>query len=463
MDDLLARAQRVNREAIAEVLAREPGGSREAGDRLMAVEGELAARIREARQAFEDARGKMLSAWQRVETAAASVEAAPSLERIYAYQALLRTYSLARGAMEQAEHAYSRLALVQLSLHRERFGWALLERERPDETWNAYERLVRREARLSIQLGLSPPAPAGASTSAAECRAHLGELEARWTLLRAEGGLAQRWPEAVESLQERTVAQLLLERAEAREARPANVEQRFLELAHQEPAEALRGYGWWRVESSERAAVEEALAIQSATARERLAEITSRVAAGDLSPEALRRLNAALLTEIPPNRITLPVVLATKDPCAGLDALARLAPEILEGAKRLAGGEALRPEEATRLFATSAEAVTWLRHLDGQQRAFAGLPEPGRPSREVSELAWRAAWVEVASSRGLPPDAAASHLGNLARASPEAAPRAFDIAVTWSLSLGRSIAQRAGHWIRDVLAEGEEPRARLRR
>ena len=463
IEAFIARAQAINQEAIREALAAEPGGPREARERLLAVESELAGRLREAGQAFEGAREKMLSAWQSVEAAAATVEATPSLDRIYAYQVLAHAYGLTRLDLDQAEHAYSRLALAQLSRHRERFGWSLVERDRPDEHWAAFERLVRREARLAIQLGLAPQAPAGASTTAGELRAHLGELEERWAQLRSQGGLAQRWPEAVESLRVQTVAKLLLERAEAREARPARLEQGFLERAHQEPSQVLRGYSLWRVESSERVAVEEALAIQGATARERLAEATSRVAAGDLSPETLRRLNAFLLIEIPPNRITLPVLPADAGPHAGLDALARLAPEIVNGAQRLAGGDTPRPEEATRLFASSAEAVAWLRHLDRQQRATAGIPEPGRPPREVSELAWRAAWVEVASGRGLPPQAAASHLGNLARASPEGAPRAFDIAVTWGLSLGRDLAHRAGQWLRDVLADGEERRVHLRR
>ncbi len=459
---LIARAQGIHQEAIREALATEPGVPREARERLLAVEGELAGRLREARQAFEGERQKMLSAWQRAETAAVTVEAAPSLERIYAYQVLAHAYGLARRDLDQAEHTYSRLALAQLSLHRERFGWALVERERSADHWAAFERLVQREARLTIQLGLAPQAPAGGMAAAGELRAHLGELEKRWAQLRSQGGLAQRWPQAMESLRERAVAKLFLERAEAREARPAT-EPGFLEREHQEPSQALREYSFWRVESSERAAVEEALAAQAATARERLTEASSRVAAGDLSPEALRRLNAALLLEIPPNRISLPVLPADAAPGAGLDALARLAPEIVSSAQRHVGDDTQRPEEATRLFAASAEAVAWLRHLDRQQRATAGIPEPGRPPREVSELAWRAAWVEAASGRGLAPQAAASHLGNLARASPEGAPRAFDIAVTWGLSLGRDVAHRAGRWLRGVLADGEEQRVHLRR
>jgi hypothetical protein len=138
-------------------------------------------------------------------------------------------------------------------------------------------------------------------------------------------------------------------------------------------------------------------------------------------------------------------------------------PEILREAQRLAEGDALGPERVVRLFGASAEAVAWLRHLDRQQRASSGLPEPGRPPKEVSELAWRAAWVEVAAGKGLTPQVAASHLGNLARASPEAAPRALDVAVSWGLSLGRTLSRSAGRWVRAVVAEGEEQRTHLRR
>ncbi len=462
VEQLIARAHRINQEAIREELTWAPGRPHEAGDRLRAVEGELAGRLRQARQSFESAREKMVSAWQRVETAATTVEAAPSLERIYGYQVIARSYGLARTELEQAEHTYSQLALAQLSLHRERFGWALTERERPVTTWNAYERLLCREARLEIQLGLPTPSGFDGSASGPQIRDHLRVLEARLSSLRSEGAFADRWPEVEEILRARATAALLLERSEARETWP-DPGQRLRDLARPEPQEAFRGYGHWRIEVSERASVEEALAVQAATAPERLRETVERVAAGDLSPEALRRLNAALLTEIPAHQITLPVLSPGPEPRDGLGELARLAPEILQGAQRLARSERLSPEDAARLFGASAEAVTWLRQLDRAQRSAQGIPEPGRPPREVSELPWRAAWVEIASERGLPPQAAASHLGNLGRTSLEGAPRAFDIALSWALSLGRSLAWRTGRWLRDVLTDGEERRIRLHR
>lgn len=462
VEALIARAFRANQEAIRHKLHASPGSSYEAVERLYAVEGELGRRLREAREAFEAAREKAIFAWQRVETAAASFEAAPSLDRIYAYQLLAHSYGLAHQEMNQAEHLYSRLALAQLSLHRERFGWALVERERPAEVWSAYERLIRREARLALQLGLDELAGPGRLRSSSELRDGLDGLEARRAALRSQGALAERWPEAQEVLRAQASTRLLLERAEVRES-GADLGQRFARLAKQEPPEALRDYGLWRIGASERAAVEEALAIQATTNRERLLETASRVAAGDFSPEALRRLNAALLLEVPANRITLPVLPPRSGPREGLDALARLAPEILRESQRLAQGEAPGPESATRLFAVSAEAVTWLRHLDGQHRALTATPEPGRPPRDVSELAWRAAWVEAAAARGLSPHAAASHLGNLGRASFESPTRAWDVTVSWSVSLGFELARRAGRWLRDVLSDGEERRVHLRR
>jgi hypothetical protein len=80
-------------------------------------------------------------------------------------------------------------------------------------------------------------------------------------------------------------------------------------------------------------------------------------------------------------------------------------------ARRVAQGHA-DPGTLGTLVQEASHVIGLQRRADYLERKTLGLPEPHPAPKGVSEIAWRAAWLQRAEVAGLSSQAAAAHLAN---------------------------------------------------
>lgn len=405
-DALLGALRIANRDAIREALEAYPRlkGAFPARERLKVLEGDLSAAIQDARRNLDPALARYEQASKTAESLATKVSPTGSAEAVRRYQAAALAYGKALDELETCDAAYSRLVLTRARLDRERFGAYALGGDR--DSLAEYRARLSAEVRLAARVGEPLPDPLSGSLRARELGERLHDINHQLARLEVSPAtLAERQ----DLWRERAWGDLLLDRARARVSGSTSIDLAPSAVGETQLAHLDR-FVQWRSDLSARAQVEQATAALVANAPERIRQASARVAAGDLSPEALRRLNAALLTDPHCQRVTLPILRPVDDPRQNLSDLSRLLGAVQRDAVRETIGSPSSATDRAHLLASSTEAVARIAQLDALHRSRLGLQlsTPAPPGRTSTE--WTTAWLLHVQQRGLALPLAQSHL-----------------------------------------------------
>jgi hypothetical protein len=459
LDDraLLTAARQANAQAITQAGGEAPAESAEARPRLLALEGEIARRRAGFETDLAQAEARLGAAVERLERLAVEVQARPDLDGVERYPEATQAYARAALAHREAEQRFLSATLAQVTLDRQRSAAALLEDSEDGAARGGHERLLSREIALARQTGQEGEPSIGGRASAEELRRQLSEATARADALRANlrgrGLTALGEFEAAE--RERLVTQQFLELAAIRAAAARGEASLDARLSHRDPRRALEAFLGHQRELTERGIAESRLAAAGTDAGDRLRRAAERVAGGDLSTEALRRLNGEIVVTAETRHLSVPGYRTPESPEQLLARYRELRKQVQADSARLASRTGrVPPAELGRLLQRSAEVIHIHQRLEAAQRRIFGIAHPGKAPHGISQTAWDVAWLQRAMEKGLLPSVATAHLGNAARTPFAAAGLALPgKAATVALLAVRFGARLAWSWTRRVLAQ----------
>ena len=419
---------------------------------LLAVEAELSRR----RGALEDHLGRLEEPLRAqaasLDAQAREINAKPELAAIHQYQKDAKGFAEAQAELGKAERAHTTVLSYQATLDRERAAVAVVAEPRDREVASAHGEAVRREAQLSRGAGHSVlPEVQGDRSS---LMARLEALEEGLVALRrdiAKQGL-QAVPAWEAGVREQVGTQEALDRAMARQAtQPKNLE---AALAQGDEPAMMESFWEHQGKLAERAVQERGWRVEAADPAERLRQAATRVGDGDLSPDALRRLNAEVVRSVPGSAIPPPIFQAPADPRELVERYLKVRGEIVDLSRQVTTPEGLDRAGRTVLLSRSAEALALHQHVEALHRRALGVLTPEPAPRGISQTAWDLAWLRRAAENGLLPAQAQSHLGNMLRAPMAAGSLATGRALWMGAMMLRSLAQKMQNFAHRVLTQG---------
>ena len=459
LEELFAGAREANRQAVAAVessrSSTEALESHPAVRELLSFEAELARR----RGALEEQLGRveppLRARLEAVENLALEVEARPDLESIRRYQEAVQVYVDAQADHQAVERAYSQVLSFQAALDRERLGAAVVAAPRDPEVRELHRLATVRELDLARQWGAAVELSVRPDASPGEIRRTMAD-QARnepvlLSRLRKEGAAAL--PDWERHARESVLARAQLERAEAqRSSEPRRVEAAVERGA--EPRKILQEMVEHQRSLAERARAERGVGVELIDPRDRLRQAAARVGSGDCSPEALRRLNAELVRQVPREAITPPLSHQPRDPRQVVERYLDVRRELVQLARSAAQPGPMDAAGQGLLLARSTEALGLHQQVQRMQRDLLGILDPGKAPQGLSQGAWELAWLQRATEKGLLLGEAQAQLGNLAKM-PAAAGRLAAGRALWLGSLGvRAMASKLENYAHRVLTQG---------
>lgn len=421
-DEYLYREARGHSPEVLRALGSGSGAisSAEARGYLLALEAEIAHRNARHLVELDRHEQRLTAAADTLDHRTAEALASATLPALQRYDQATRAYASLAEAHQGAELRYLRSVHAQLQLDRERFEVALLSLH-SEKDRQAYDRLVAREVQLARRVEDAIALTTGAEASPEALRHHLEDATRRAAALREE--LAPGGLEALghfrEAVREQAITALYLERAEARQAALAAFPPPSQPERVAPGQRVLRGLVDYQQHLARLGDLDTALESLTAHAPARLRAALRRVVAGDVSPEALRRLNGAVIASdqlavLPvPRRSNLP-----EDPAAFRDRLqvvtARLSKHVARITAEPTAGD------LGKIWKLSTEAVHLHQRVEALYRRQQRLRLPPPAPKGLNPSAWEAAWLRHVTAGGMrrvPPQVALAHVRN-ARLSP---------------------------------------------
>lgn len=459
VEELLAGAREANRQALA-ALENSPAGveplaSQPAVRELLSFEAELSRRRGALEEQLARLEPGVREKLERVETLARDIEARPDLDSIRRYQEAVQVFGEAQADYQAAERAHAQVLSSQATLDRERMGAAVAaEPERP-ALREIHRQATERELDLARQAGSHLELPVQPQASAEMLRRTLATWERHepglLTRLKEEG--ARALPAWERYTRDTILARAQLDRSEAARAS----EPRRLAAAVErgaEPAKVLQAMVDHQRSLVAHAAAERKLSIELVDPGDRLRQAAGRVAGGDTSPEALRRLNAELVRQVPREAIAPPLTKAPKEPSKLVERYLGVREDLVNFARRAAQPGAMDSQGNALLLARSTEALGLHQHVERLHRRMLGVMDPGQAPQGLSQGAWDLAWLRRATEKGMLPTEAQSHLGNVVRA-PAAAGRIAAGKTLWiGVLAARWAASKLENYAQRVLTQG---------
>ena len=358
-------------------------------------------------------------------------------------------------ALVHSQRFLSEALRAQTILDRERYGAAVAADPYDRGARELYASALRRETDLAAHLGREPALRVEGEHSPALLRKMLASIENEEPRLLTR--LREKGLDALPAWEANQRAHVATERALLRaEITEASGRDRFTERAQRAdtPEKARDVLIDHHRGLSERAAKEAALHVELRDPDARLFVAASRVASSDVSPDALRRLNAELL----PHTSRTPQT-PSEQPQDARELLQRyvaLREELRPLAQQVAAsaaGSGLDQRTADRLLERSVEVVRLHQQVEHMQRQLLRIAEPSRAPNGVSQQAWDLAWLQRAAEKGLVTPQAAMHLGNARHVAYAPAALTTGRAISLGWMAGRMAVHAANRYVQKVMAQ----------